>query len=107
MSKKIKSGFTVRAVVNAGGLVECGDYAKAGSIAGLEAACRQGRTIDGVPGFVAEIRIPKSALGASGEYAFRASVSAGDVEDGFTNVVKNKPETWLRVRMTDQNKLAN
>lgn len=106
-SKKMKSGFTVRAVVNAGGLVECGDYAKAGSIAGLEAACRQGRTIDGVPGFVAEIRIPKSALGASGEYAFRASVSAGDVEDGFTNVVKNKPETWLRVRMTDQNKLAN
>ena len=60
-----------------------------------------------MPGFVAEIRIPKSALGASGEYAFRASVSAGDVEDGFTNVVKNKPETWLRVRMTDQNKLAN
>ncbi len=106
-SKKMKSGFTVRAVVNAGGLVECGDGAKAGSIAGLETVCRQGRTIDGVPGFVAEIRIPKSALGACGEYAFRASVSSGGVEDGFSDVVKNKPETWLRVRTTGQNKLAN
>lgn len=100
-SKKMKSGSTVSAVVDADGLVESGDGSKPREIAGLEAVCRRGKTLDGVPGFVAELRIPKDALGASDGYAFRACVFSGDVRDSFTDVVDNRPETWMRIKNKD------
>ena len=60
-----------------------------------------GKTQDGRPGFTKEISIPLESLGAKeGDVLrFNAVVRSRGVEDIFTGVDANDPETWMLINL--------
>lgn len=100
-AKKFAAGSSVILTAGPDGLVSANDYSKSASADGLQVVTRKAKTRDGEKGYVCEICIPLSALGASSgtTLRFNAVVEGTGLSDGFTNVQAKKPQTWQRIRL--------
>ena len=99
-AKKLASGSSVSVSVGASGLLSASGYSKSGTVEGIKVCAREGRTMQGRNGFVAEVVIPLAALGVSegSTMAFLAEVSTpAGVNDTFFGINRTKPDTWQRI----------
>ena len=83
----------VYARIASDGLGEC-------SVQGL-ASVNEGFSASGDKGIVAELAIPLSSLDLSvgDEVMLNVILRAKGLSDGFSNADKNKPSTWMKIRL--------
>ena len=94
-SPKLKPGNSIALVIGAKG-------AEGKVPQGVDVKVREGVTINGEPGYVAEIAIPLSQLGGAREFFFNATVlGANKLADGFWQAKEGAPETWQRIRLSN------
>ncbi len=101
-AKKLASGSSITLSVNSSGLVSANGFSKSAQVEGLDVKVREGRTVNGRKGYVAEIVLPLSALGVSegSTLAFFAEVSTpSGVKDTFFGINRTKPDTWQRIQL--------
>ena len=63
----------------------------------VTASVRKGKTKDGSEGYLAEIAVPLSVLGASSGDTLKLNACLG--RDTFTGAAEGKPATWMTVRL--------
>lgn len=99
-AKKFSNGNTVSLIIGPDGLISSNDWSKSAA-QGVKAVTRRAKTRNGEKGYVCEICIPLSSLGASSgsNLRFNAVVEGDSLADGFTNVQDKKPQTWQRIRL--------
>lgn len=87
------SKSAVYARITSDGLAEC-------SVQG-SASVNEGLSASGDKGIVAELAIPLSSLDLSvgDEVMLNVILQAKGLSDGFSNADKNKPSTWMKIRL--------
>lgn len=99
-AKKLSSGSSAAISLNRSGLVSADGFSKSGHMEGLDVKVREGRTLKGRKGFVAEVAIPLSALSVSkgSTLAFFAEVvTPAGGKDTFFGINRTKHDTWQRI----------
>ena len=94
----LAAGSSVYAKFNADKFIQCATYSNsgAGRDVAVESALVKGATKDGSEGYIAEIAIPLSTIGAEkgSIVMFNASLSG---KDTFTGAKMKMPSTWMKV----------
>ena len=99
----LSSGSSVYVKVSADKPMECKALTGSGkgSVIKADASVLKGRTKDGSEGYVAEISVPLSAIGAvtGSTVMLNACLSGASFKDTFTGVNEKQPSTWMKVRL--------
>lgn len=99
-AKRLSAGNSVNIVINSEGMMSADTYSKT-PVEGVKAMTRKAKTRNGDKGYVCEICIPLSSLGAGpgSTLRFNAVVEGNGLSDGFTNAQAKKPQTWQRIKL--------
>jgi hypothetical protein len=99
-AKKLSAGNSVNIVIDSEGMISADTYSRT-HVEGLKAMTRKAKTRNGDKGYVCEICIPLSSLGAGpgSTLRFNAVVEGNGLSDGFTNAQAKKPQTWQRIKL--------